>query len=375
MSRGSARVWLIEPWLGGSHRAWAEGVATHSRHDVTIIGLPATTWRWRLRAGAAALAARIRERAEADPTDRPDVLLISGMVDAAQLLGLTRRWLPADVRVVVFQHESQVAYPTTSGAVDDEAVLRNVMSWCAADQVVFNSRFHRDLAITATDRWLDRQSDDSLRAALGSTLGDAAVVPIGIELDPAGGQAAHPIPSGPPVIVWPHRWEPDKNPDVFGRALRRLVDAGTNFRLVLAGDDPTVGPSARAEVVERFTDHVVAVGPFDRDHYRALLAASDIVVSCADHEFFGVGVAEAVAAGCLPVLPNGLSYPEVIDSRWHEAVLYERGSFGTALADAVETVAARRRPHEGLARTMDRFAWPTIAAHLDDIVRSCTQTT
>ena len=33
------RVLLVEPFLGGSHRAWAEGWQQHSRHDVDILCL------------------------------------------------------------------------------------------------------------------------------------------------------------------------------------------------------------------------------------------------------------------------------------------------------------------------------------------------
>ena len=37
--RPSARIALIEPYLGGSHRAWAEGYAERSAHQVEVFGL------------------------------------------------------------------------------------------------------------------------------------------------------------------------------------------------------------------------------------------------------------------------------------------------------------------------------------------------
>jgi hypothetical protein len=35
------RIALVDPYLGGSHRAWADGYAAHSRHHVTVLGMPA----------------------------------------------------------------------------------------------------------------------------------------------------------------------------------------------------------------------------------------------------------------------------------------------------------------------------------------------
>ena len=38
-----------------------------------------------------------------------------------------------------------------------------------------------------------------------------------------------------------------------------------------------------------------------------------IMVLTANHEFFGIGIVEAVAAGAYPLVPNHLSYPEILD--------------------------------------------------------------
>ena len=38
-------VLLIAPYFGGSHRAWAEGYARHSRHRVDWLTLPARFWK------------------------------------------------------------------------------------------------------------------------------------------------------------------------------------------------------------------------------------------------------------------------------------------------------------------------------------------
>ena len=50
------RVLLVEPYLGGSHADWAEGLARHSAHEVVAVGHPGRHWRWRMRGGPVTLA-------------------------------------------------------------------------------------------------------------------------------------------------------------------------------------------------------------------------------------------------------------------------------------------------------------------------------
>lgn len=61
--------------------------------------------------------------------------------------------------------------------------------------------------------------------------------------------------------------------------------------------------------------HVRSWGYLDsRQSYWRALADCDVVVSTANHEFFGVSVAEAVSMGCIPLLPQRLAYPELVST-------------------------------------------------------------
>ena len=348
-----ARVVLAEPWFGGSHRAWAEGLSRHSSHHITIVGLEPMLWRWRLRAGAAPLAEAIAANiAEQGP---PDLLLVSGLVDVAALLGHLRP--PPDLPVVTYMHESQLLYPTPDGTPDPDATLRNWESWRASDEVWFNSAFHRDAVVDALPRWADAQPEPF---PVDQVIDRFHVVPVGVE-PPAGLRSPN---SGPPIILWPHRWEPDKGPDVFERALAKLVASNLDFRLVLAGEDPA-GSSVKTAIIEQHADRVLGAGPFDRTEYERWLHVADIVVSCASHEFFGIAVVEALMAGCVPVLPDALSYPELIPPELRDAALYPVGSFGTRLAQVVADLGSRRATTDGLANAVRRVAWSTVVDDYD----------
>lgn len=355
-----ARVILAEPWFGGSHRAWAEGLSRHSSHAVTVVSLEPTLWRWRLRAGAAPLAEAIA--AEIITGGPPDLLLVSGLVDVAALLGHLR---PApELPVVTYMHETQLLYPTADGAPDPDATLRNWESWRASDQVWFSSAFHRNAVVDALPAWAAAQPEP---LPTDDIIERFHVVPVGVE-PPAGERTQS---EGPPIILWPHRWEPDKAPEVFQRALHKLVDTGLDFRLVLAGEDPAASP-VRAAIVDEHAGSVLAAGPFERAEYERWLHASDIVVSCANHEFFGIAVVEALMAGCVPVLPHALSYPELIPPELHEAALYPVGTFGTSLTATVVNLSERREAMDGLASSMSRFSWPSVVAGYDTRISALT---
>lgn len=365
------RVLLIEPWFDGSHRQWAEGYRRSSGLDVDIVALSGELWRWRLRGGALPLAEKVR--AWVAEHGRPDVVLVSGLVDVAQLLGLLRAQLAA-VPVVIYQHESQLVYPTTSAA-DGEAALRNWLSWCAADEVWFNSEYHRDSVADRLAPYVERLPDGSHVSFVDEVLARFDVEPLGVDLQPflrtADDDRRHDgASSEPPVILWSHRWEADKGPEQFGAALAKAEAEGLDFRLVLAGEHPQAGSSqateAREELATRFAERVLANGPFDRDRYRSLVREADVVVSCASHEFFGIAMVEAMAAGCVPVLPAALSYPELVGSPWHESALYPPGTFGSALVETLRHLGERRRAVAGLAETMGRFDWSVVAPRYDE---------
>ncbi|NQT18171.1 MAG: glycosyltransferase family 4 protein, partial [Planctomycetes bacterium] len=170
---------------------------------------------------------------------------------------------------------------------------------------------------------------------------------------------------GPAVILWNHRWEHDKAPQTFFEVLFELADAGADFRLVVVGEHFRQHPPIFDVARERLSGRIVQFGHLpDRRGYLDMLKKSDIVVSTARHEFFGIAVVEAIACGCYPLLPNRLSYPEIIPPELHGRHLYSgrrelKDRLGRLIADPESARAVNLRPQ------MARFSWESIAPQFD----------
>ena len=93
----------------------------------------------------------------------------------------------------------------------------------------------------------------------------------------------------------------------------------------------------------------------NRADYWRVLGAADIVVSTAIQENFGISIVEAILSGCVPLLPNRLSYPELIPAALHGDYLYdepaELHSRLSWLLTAEEPLAVDYELIDGLAST------------------------
>ena len=160
----------------------------------------------------------------------------------------------------------------------------------------------------ALPAFLGAAPDLTHRDLIAEVEAKSVVVPVGVELEGLLRAEREPRSSpGEPLVVWNQRWEHDKDPLGWLRIMARLADAGVAFRLALAGERPRERDAEATRLLQRLAGRVEVDAFLDADAYRALLLRSDVFLSCARHEFFGISVVEAIAAGCVPVLPDALS--------------------------------------------------------------------
>jgi len=118
---------------------------------------------------------------------------------------------------------------------------------------------------------------------------------------------------------------------------------------------------------EKFGERIVQYGCEVSKKYQDWLKQGVIVVSTAIQENFGISIVEAVRYGCYPLLPNNLSYPELIPIEHHDDCLYrsqekleEKLSF---LLRKPEKFAEKR---EDLASHMERYSWELVIDKYDE---------
>lgn len=365
MTDHTRRIALVEPYLGGSHRAWAEGYRHHSVHDVELFALPAIHWKWRMHGAHVTLAPQIA--AAVDARGPFDAVMASSMTDVAGLLGIARAAL-ASARVVLFMHENQLTFPRPEHDRDDLTyAMTNWTSMLASDLVVFNSAYHRDDWFAAVRGFLARFPDHRHTSLVDAVAERSVVLPVGADL--AALDAVERRAGARPLLLWNQRWEYDKGPLEFTVAIERLVAAGAEFDVALAGDRPEHDRPELRRLRSVLGDRLVHDGHAATDEYRRLLRRADIVVSTAQHEFFGVAITEAVHAGAFPVLPNRLVYPERIPPHLHRACLYDDESDLVRLVTwALANPGDRERVVAELRPAMARCDWPSVAALYDRAV-------
>jgi hypothetical protein len=360
-------IYLIEPYFTGSHQSWAEGYAKSSCHRVVMLTMPGYFWKWRMHGGAVTLAEQLR--AAMMSAHPPDVLLVSDMIDVTTLLALTRD-VTADLPIAFYFHENQLTYPPSPGSKRDlHYGWINYVSSLVSHAIFFNSNYHLEAWYDALPRLLKHFPDFTQLETIEPLRQRSQVLYPGIALSRLDQPANYPeIPlrgqsGNGPLILWNHRWEFDKKPTQFFTLLERLAEMGYAFELAIAGESFRNKPTEFLEARERFGERIIHFGYASSEQYRALLQRSDIVISTAIHEFFGIAIIEAIYAGCCPLLPHRLAYPEIILPSWHQTVLYD--NFGDALHRLRKWLTEGIPDTTKLKAHVARFEWQKMAPIYD----------
>lgn len=347
---------IVESFYTGSHRYWCDSLKKYLTSDVTLLHLPGRHWKWRMSAAAVELAEK------ANGLERlPDVFLVSDLIDVCDFKALLKPGL-REVPVVLYMHENQVVYPfQTTGEErnrDRHYGMVNYKSVLCADEIWFNSQFHKDIFCREMKTFLSPFPESSRHInRLEKKITVSYVVPLGI--DTAELESMRKPADEKPTILWNHRWEFDKNPTLFFDALVQLDKDGLDFDLIVCGEQYSQQPPVFEEMRIRLAKHIIHWGYYDsRADYVRALWQSNILPVTSNQEFFGLSVMEAAYCGCTPVLPNRLSYPEI----YPQSVFYKADNelYGK-LKELIQT-----RNYLDVSKTLGNFAWEQVAQKYEE---------
>ncbi|MFW5965882.1 MAG: tRNA-queuosine alpha-mannosyltransferase domain-containing protein [Persicimonas sp.] len=353
------RVLVLSAYDAASHRRWHRHLRERlADFDWRVLTLPPRHFRWRIRGNSLWWAVRERE-VLCEPWD---VVVATSMVDLSALRGFVPSICEADN--LLYFHENQFAYPKSSRQHQNQSpAVVNLYAAACADRIAFNSTYNLCSFLDGARAFLDLMPDHAPASVVERIEAHSRVIPVPLsdELfvdDRRADEDARPL-----SIVWNHRWEYDKAPERFFRALFELSDRECAFRLHVLGQRFRSHPEIFDRARQRLADHIDTFGYVeDRDEYLAILADSDLVVSTSLHEFQGLAMLEAIALGCRPLAPDRLAYPDYVPERWRfssfpEDAEREVAVLADRLAKLCDDPATVRNE---LAVDVNSYAWSSL---------------
>lgn len=312
-----SRVLLLSAYDGPSHRYWREQLVQLTEFDWTVLTLPPRHFSWRIRGNALSFAYSQREVLER----KYDLVVVTSMVDIATLRGLVPSL--AATKTLWYCHENQFAYPQTEHAhssIEPQMVL--LYGALACERLAFNSAYNRDTFLQGVDALL-RKMPDAVPVGVAELLREKSIVlPVPLQDTAFYQRTQQKNASDPLWIVWNHRWEHDKGPQRLLALVQQLASRAGDIPIAwsIVGAQFRKRPPEFSEIENciRSQPHwqLKHFGFCEEQEYRQLLRNADVALSTALHDFQGLAVLEAVAAGCTPCMPDRLAYREFIGAEF-----------------------------------------------------------
>jgi glycosyltransferase involved in cell wall biosynthesis len=365
-----SRILLVNPFHSGSHRQWAEGLLRHSRHRIELLTLSGRHWKWRMHGAAVHFAKMIRS------LDKPpEIVLTTDLLDLTTLRALSGHNRD-EPKYFVYFHENQLSYPW-SPTDPDPSLNRdfhygfiNYTSALAADKLFFNSRYHLESFLLGLNNMLRGFPDHVDLSTIDTIRNKSRVLYLGMDLD--GLQRPVVARNDPedktPVLIWNHRWEYDKQPEMFFETLFKLTEARVDFRLIVTGESFSKYPAVFREAKKRLENRLLHFGyAKTRKEYLDLLGRADILPVTSNQDFFGGSVVEAIYAGILPLLPRRLAYPEHIPDHLQTDFLYDTTEeLFPRLLEMIGNREGYREKSAELVAFAEKYHWKNIIRQYDE---------
>ena len=284
------------------------------------------------------------------------------MVDLATLKGL----LPtlANTPSLVYFHENQFAYPGSEKQHQSlEPQMVNLYSALAANQLLFNSEYNRSSFIQGVNGLLKSMPDCKPVQLAEDLFAKSHVVSVPIET--VSYRDSETKESAIPKLLWNHRWEYDKGPELLFEILTLLGKSQQHYRVAIIGQQFRREPEVFKDI-HQLLNHSSNLmlenwGYIESsEEYQRCLHESDIVLSTALHDFQGLAILEAVAADCIPVLPNRLAYPEWFENKFLYEANQDNKQQAMAAVKLIQQYGCEAVQGKKNTPCIDRFSWSNL---------------
>lgn len=314
------KIALIDSFFSGSHKQWGLDLKQYSNHQIQLFTMKGIHWKWRMHGGAITLTNELHSS-----NFIPNLILITDMLDVGVFKSLLNSNL-RNIPILLYFHENQLMYPKSN--LDSDLTKNrdnhygyiNFTSALTADKVIFNTKFHLNGFLTELHNFLKKFPDYSLIENIKRIEEKSSVLPIGIQFDKSQKIKSF---NQPHTILWNHRWEHDKNPDLFFKILIQLKSEKIPFNLNIVGENFKNSPKIFETAHKELQDRILNWGFIkSRKEYYSIMNQSDLLPVTSHHDFFGISTVEAMANGVFPLLPNRLAYPEHIPEKLKSNCIY-----------------------------------------------------
>lgn len=351
-------ILLVEPFYVSSHKQWADGLKKYSKHNIDLLSMPGRHWKWRMHGAAVTLSQRVNLSRKSY-----DLILCTDMIDVGVFKSLLHKEY-RDIPIVLYFHENQITYPWSENDPDVVLERNNHYGWInytsalAADHILFNSKYHKTIFLRELPKFLSQFPDGTNESLVSEIEDKSDVAYIGIEPIKYIDRPSNDVKS----ILWNHRWEYDKNPILFFETLLYLRDQGLDFRLSVIGESyknkPEIFDHARIQLGD-IIDHW---GYVSRTKYEEILQKADIIPVTSNQDFFGISLIEAMSAGCVPLMPKRLVFPEHLNSDYNHLYYNTEKEL---IEKVVHQLQANDNIRHEITRETEKYHWSTVVKEYD----------
>ena len=353
------RIALIDPFFDESHRLWAEGLKSYSTCEIHIYAGSAHNWKWKMVGGAINLAKKINSS-----DSNYDLFLVTDMLNVPLFKSMLSPHL-RPVPIYLYFHENQITYPWSASDPDVELNrdhhygFINYSSSLIANKIYFNSEFHQKSYTNALPSFLRMFPGLNFQFDIEQIRNKSSVLSIGLDLPELENER-----NVVPTFIWNHRWEYDKNPELFFNTLYEIKKRQIPFNLIVTGKSFKSSPQIFSEAKEKLENEIVHWGyAASKNEYFKLLKKANILLVTANQDFFGISTVEAIAAGCYPILPDRLSYPEHVRNGVND-VFYKNDQQAVTL---LENIISKKKYLETkeFVNFVKKYSWKNVISEYD----------